>query len=88
MDSILPSASRAAEPAPLFDPELLDSIAQGAKRHAPGPWRSGLIVAGLFQRLYDGFALDIYEVISQCGCGGRVSVDGRLGDRKPRCGRN
>ena len=48
---------------PLFDAELLDLVAQGAKGHPQEPRGGGLVVACLLQRSEYGIALDVLELI-------------------------
>ena len=50
----------------LFDAELLDPIAKRPKAHAEELCGRGLVVAGLFQRLHDGVALDVLELRAEC----------------------
>src|SRR5688572_16488019 len=49
----------------LFDPELLQLVAHRAERDAELRRRLGLVVAALFQRLDDGFALELLDVVGQ-----------------------
>src|SRR6185312_16691882 len=52
---------------PLLDPQLFDSIPQRPEAHSEQLCRRGLVVASLLQSLDDGVALDLLEVLAQCG---------------------
>ncbi len=80
----------------LFDPELLDAVAQGAEAHAEQLRGRGLVVAGFLERFDDGIALDVFELGSQAppeprflagstGTGVVISPAGRTAARNLMC---
>ena len=57
----------------LLNPQFLGLVAQRPKCHAQELGGGGLVIAGLFQRLEDRIAFDVFELLPQRCAGRRIA---------------